>query len=676
VDINPFAVAIARFRLLIAALHAAGDTNLEQPIGYTTHLAAGDSLLWGAPQQALSADLLTLHAADDEPATNSTENTDALEAILQREHDAVVGNPPYITVKDKALNAIYRQLYTTTHRQYALTVPFMELFFRLARDGRDNRSPAGWVGQITSNSFMKREFGTKLIEEFLPTVDLKDIIDTSGAYIPGHGTPTVIITGRNTTPTSDTIHTVLGKRGEPGRPLSAEKGVAWNSITRHIDDANFEDEFVTVRECVRLEFRKHPWNLGAGESSNLLKVIALAPEKLADRLPTAIGGAIRAGADDAFSRPVTGTTNSNEADTLRLVVAGDAVRDWKTSDSEQIVYPYHYGTKVPVKQPPTTLWSYRTLLAARGTFSGNMAEAGLQWWEYMQHTINPYLTPLSITFAEIATHNHFVLDRGGKIFKQTAPVIKLAKDATEAEYLSLLAALNTSTACFWLKHNCHNKGEGGGARVDAGYAARGEAWRESYQFNGTSIKDFPLHLETSRERAHRLDRLASGAASLQPAALIETEAPLPAALEAARVDFLDTSNIMHAVQEELDWDYYRIYGLIEDDLTFLGELPPVALGGRAFEIFLARRILAGHEESTWFTHPLHRSTPVTEIPAHLPADYRDLVQRRLDVIASNPHIELLERPEYKRRWATEPWDKQVLAAQRTWLLDRLENRDL
>ena len=34
-------------------------------------------------------------------------------------------------------------------------------------------------------------------------------------------------------------------------------------------------------------------------------------------------------------------------------------------------------------------------------------------------------TPLSITFGEVATHNHFVLDRGGKVFKRTAPVIKL-----------------------------------------------------------------------------------------------------------------------------------------------------------------------------------------------------------------------------------------------------------
>ena len=47
----------------------------------------------------------------------------------------------------------------------------------------------GWVGQITSNSFMKREFGSKLIEDFLVHQDLRLIADTSGAYIPGHGTP-------------------------------------------------------------------------------------------------------------------------------------------------------------------------------------------------------------------------------------------------------------------------------------------------------------------------------------------------------------------------------------------------------------------------------------------------------------------------------------------------------
>src|SRR4051794_32036568 len=77
---------------------------------------------------------------------------------------------------------------------YALTVPFMERFFGLAKHGTASQ-PAGWTGQITSNSFMKREFGSKLIEDFLSRQDLRLVADTSGAYIPGHGTPTVIIVG-------------------------------------------------------------------------------------------------------------------------------------------------------------------------------------------------------------------------------------------------------------------------------------------------------------------------------------------------------------------------------------------------------------------------------------------------------------------------------------------------
>ena len=63
-------------------------------------------------------------------------------------------------------------------------------------------------------------------------------------------------------------------------------------------------------------------------------------------------------------------------------------------------------------------------------------------------------TPMSIVFGEVATHNHFVLDRGGQVFKQTAPLIKLSPDASEDEHLALLGLLNSSTACFWMKQVC------------------------------------------------------------------------------------------------------------------------------------------------------------------------------------------------------------------------------
>jgi hypothetical protein len=57
---------------------------------------------------------------------------------------------------------------------------------------------------------------------------------------------------------------------------------------------------------------------------------------------------------------------------------------------------------------------------------------------------------------------------------------------------------------------------------------------------------------------------------------------------------------------------------------------------------------------------------------HWPAAYRELVERRIQRIAYDPSIRLIEQPEYKRRWYTEPWDEQFANAARDWLLARLE----
>jgi hypothetical protein len=89
-----------------------------------------------------------------------------------------------------------------------------------------------------------------------------------------------------------------------------------------------------------------------------------------------------------------------------------------------------------------------------------------------------FKTPLGIAFAEVATHNHFVLDRGGKVFKQTAPVIKLPAGASEDEHLGLLGLLNSSVACFWLKQVCHNKG--GTVDHHGARSSRTEKWEYFY----------------------------------------------------------------------------------------------------------------------------------------------------------------------------------------------------
>src|SRR5699024_7505874 len=116
---------------------------------------------------------------------------------------------------------------------------------------------------------------------------------------------------------------------------------------------------------------------------------------------------------------------------------------------------------------------------------------------------------------------------------------------------------------------------------------------------------------------------------------------------------------------------YRLYGLLDEDLTYSGELPGLALGERAFELVRARAMAEG-EDTAWVER--HGSTPITEIPQQWPEKYRALEQRRSDLTGSDRSVGLLEKPEHKRRWQSEPWDKRVTEALRDWLLDRLEDR--
>lgn len=124
-------------------------------------------------------------------------------------------------------------------------------------------------------------------------------------------------------------------------------------------------------------------------------------------------------------------------------------------------------------------------------------------------------------------------------------------------------------------------------------------------------------------------------------------------------------------QEELDWEVYRLFGLIDDELTYSGSsIDGITLGQRAFEVDLARRVEGGEEETAWFER--HGSTPITDFPEAWPDDYKALVQRRLELMESDRNIRLLEKPEFKRRWAAPPWEVQRTEALHDAILDQLE----
>lgn len=674
VDVNPFAVAIARFRLLMAALTACGITSLRGAPDFRVSVAVGDSLLHGKRFMDVRGWQTSLYPENEALAhVTNEEDREALDRILGRQYHAVVGNPPYIIVKDVFLNQAYRERYSTCSGKYSLGVPFTERFFDLAEQA-NGVSSAGYVGMITSNAFMKREFGKKLIESFIPRIDLTHVIDTSYAYIPGHGTPTVVLFGRNQAPVDSRIRAVMGVKGEATAPKDPSLGAAWSSIVRSIDFSFSDNEFTSVSDLDRQIFSRHPWSIGGGGQSDLKKIIEGDSRKVLGDLAKEIGITAVTGEDEAYiANSSRDFKRLGVGHTVNFVV-GDSIRDWAATelcalrpfDKDFSVYD---TTEIP--DVLRYLWPYRRRLLMRRRFGTPMVDRGLSWYEFQELYQSKLRDSLCISFAFVATHNQFVFSRKNSAFNRTAPVIKLPGKSNDENYLDILGLLESSSSCFWMKQVLMNRGGGG---IGGGLAT--ESWERFYEHDATKLQSFPLVEPYPTDLATALDNLARDLTDTLPKAVLARAVPTRADLDAAKARALSVRRRMIALQEELDFRCYRLYGLLEEEAEH-PEPPEIDLGERAFEIVMARKMAEGELETTWFAR--HGSTPITEIPARWPADYRALVERRIALIAENRWIELVERPEYKRRWQWDDqgfdagWHKREQAALKEWLLDRLED---
>jgi len=691
VDVNPFAIAIARFRLLLAALSASNISRLKDAPAFEMNLACGDSLYHGRETQMMLEGVET-----DESHYFRTEDAETLRRILKEgSFHCAVANPPYITPKDGAARDAYRRLYSSCHMKYSLAVPFMERIFRLAMRGGSERqaamsdqkgrkaekqpltagcSPAGYTGQITANSFMKRDFGKKLIEEFFPKVDLTHAIDTSGAYIPGHGTPTVILFGKHQKPVSETVRTVMGINGEPGTPEDPSKGKVWSSILEYVDRADSQSAFVSVRDTPRSQFSRHPWTLSGGGAAELKVLLESQSQFFLRELTDSAGVFGMTNADEVFLIEAhTLCAAGVEKPLFRAVANGDEINDWTSMAEGFAIFPYSEdGNLLDIAVFDgfsKWFWSFRTTLGNRATFSQQTYfREGLPWWKWHQ-VAEDRLCGLTIAFAEIGTHNRFILDEDETIFSRSANILKLKQGCERQDYLAVLALLNSSVANFWGRQVWQPKGGDqvgeGGARVSR------IPWEDRLQRNSSKLRSFPVPRDylngiRSGETLHHHFRKRLEMRRRLNASSLDTEL-----LEQLQRDWQESLICAIQEQENLDWQCYQLYGLIDEDLTYKAESFPIQLGQRAFEIVLARKMAAGEVQTTWFER--HGSTPITELPAEWPDDYKKLVERRIELIETDKNIRLIEQPEYKRRWNTEPWDSQVERALQSWLLDRLES---
>ncbi|MGK3966166.1 BREX-2 system adenine-specific DNA-methyltransferase PglX [Sorangium sp. So ce118] len=689
IDLNDYACALARTRLIMTAAELAGVTKLADAARFRPHVYWADGLEQVEREEekpSVQFDLFT--KAEERPRATLTRSDvrAALKKVFAKKFHAVVANPPYITEKDAARKEYHRekqrkkQRYVSAYREYSLGSPFTERCFQLAEAG-------GYVGLITSNNFMKREFGRPLIEKVLAALDLTLVVDTSQAYIPFHGTPTVLLFGRNRRPEGDTVCAVMGKRGESGTPEEPAKGKVWSSIAEGWSRVGFESEYVSVAALPRETVSKHPLSLGGGGAAELRSALEAHGTQRLGALAATIGSAVITGNDELLlQRPAV--LARHRVVHSRPMVTGDTLRDWGAQAAEHALWPNTDDARVlPEEEVPDVtrfLWAYRSLLRSRRVFGTPIEERGIKWWGTRELYRDRFATRLSIAFAKVATHNHFILEGGTCLFSDSSPVIKLPVGATEDDHLALLGLLNSSTACFWMKQILHPK-------THASQRHHPDPARGVYEFAATGLQSLPIpELGAYRERVVALARLLHEAARRRASLLDRTAIDTLLGLSNDASEFASKlagrwreadalRERMVALQEELDWIAYVVFGLADaeslvdprryGDLTCpRGDRPFERRAGRVSTIRSGGRTLALDEGEV---------PPAGVLPEWVESTWK----HRESLIANSGVLQLIETPVFKRTWrdteqnVAEPEYRRRKDTNdlQDWLADRIES---
>ena len=249
-----------------------GVHRLTEAPDFKINVAIGDSLLHGK-RFGMTATEGMFEGAEHYAGTGlahayASEDLAEVQRILGRQYHAVVGNPPYIIVKDAALNAAYRQRYASCHMKYSLGVPFTERFFELAL-----------YRQRTRAGGLRRADHRQLLHE----ARVRQQADRGGAAAAGpdarhrhlgrlhpgprHADRDPVRAppraggrrryARSWASRASPARRTIRRRGWSGRPSSGRSTVPGR-----------ESEFVSVADTPRATFAKHPWSIGGGGAAD------------------------------------------------------------------------------------------------------------------------------------------------------------------------------------------------------------------------------------------------------------------------------------------------------------------------------------------------------------------------------------------------------------------------
>jgi hypothetical protein len=623
--------------------------------------------------------------------------------------DIIVGNPPFVTARNPVKRELWRERWPRVcHMKYSLVAPFFEMSFGLLRIG-------GQLGFIVSNAFAKRDFGEPLVKRFFPTVNMQKIVDCSGLLFPGHGTPTCILLGSGTKPEAAAlvrVAAIMPGGGDLRTP--PEESPLWQSLESHHDHPGYTDSFIEVSDKTRAELAAFPWRFESmGENT---KALVEAGRPLLHAFCKSVGPSSITRSNEVFVQPLSALRRLGiETVLIRPFVPGDSIRNHSVVPTEHAIVPYDMDySPIALADFPGFhgfARNYKNYLENVIVFGKPKKETDKLWYEFTDPYPEKNRNPVFVALSFIATHNHFVFNRKAGLFPQSAPVVKLADSSTNAEHQAICGVANSSSALFWLKQVCYNKGAGEDEERDRFEFAGGkvqelplpQAIADGLRGNGSRLADrLTKFSQACWERGQQMPSLALKKLFEKPGeAYHEWNSSLPGyvspngqlgspfeSAESLRETFRKAQEIrerlraeMIALQEEMDWLVYAAYGLLPENHPAAAPLlnqggdspvpgsPPIREGGDSLAGSPPGSGGVAEGRGGCFVLPLQReerpfrlwgraegdyAKAIALIPCEWPEWRKKLWQARLAAIRDNEHIRRIEQPVYKRRW-DEQW---------------------
>ena len=378
--------------------------------------------------------------------------------------DVVLENPPYVRIEtvEELKRDLYKDLHQTAKGRCDLYIPFIQRSFNfLSLDGRS--------GIITSNLFMKTEYGEQL-RDYLPShFGLESIYDFTSFSVFDDVTiySTILIGSRET--------------GRDIHCISVRSQEAVDEIVSNSFDWPHREDIV--------EFTLPADNLGADRWLILSEKERNAREKIYSKCGITlgnedyftVGSPLKTGQNTVFEAEVIAESGEKfeikntqlngwvEAELWKRIIGPEHIERWSAIDPEVVIFfPYRHKQndyelidegKFRTQYPKTynLLLDYKQDLLNRKDSRRTWEELGRPWYSLAREGSPAYFEEDKILTDMTVKQQQFCLDRSSYLF-MTGFIYGITSHKIDPHYLTGL--LNTDALFAYLKPLCSPKNSG------------------------------------------------------------------------------------------------------------------------------------------------------------------------------------------------------------------------